>query len=126
MVEVNCSTGGMSVIASGIGITYSRDADYDIHLEFKDGFAFTVRLKFRNNDPNGTSQIRTTTDKESHTITVECQNTDDEIGSGTTRPFELATWHGGKVSMNFWVRASEDGKNREVRYCFYWEGKDGL
>ena len=118
--EVTCTTGGAEVIASGLGITYSPGADYDIHMAFDDGFAFTVRLKFRKEDPDGKPQMRTTTDEESHIITVECRNTDDAIGSGTTSPFEVAVWHGGTVSMNFWVRASDDGKNREVRYSVYY------
>lgn len=122
MLRVSSSTGGKSVIASGLGITYSRDADYRLKLEFEDGFSFEVKLKFGADDPDGQPSIWTSTDESSRIITVECRNVDDFIGTGTTSPIELATYHGRKVNFNFWVRTPDSGSNREVRYCFYLEG----
>lgn len=125
MVEVNCSTGGMSVIASGIGITYSRDADYDIHLNFNEEengkFNFTVRLKFEDDSEIKVSELKPEIDTGKSLITLRCINFNDPIGTGRQQPMKVATYGGRSVYFNFWIMATKTVY--EVRYCFYLEDK---
>lgn len=104
-------------MASGIGITYSRASDYEIHLSSEGGDNLTVRFKFRSDAPGGAPMMEKTIDEASNIITIECVNAEDFIGTGTTQPESLT----GKLSINFWIRTLETGDNREIRYCIYEE-----
>lgn len=119
MPEVTCTTGGAEVIASGLGITYAKDAGYEIHVKFDDEFSLTVSLKFGADDPSGKPEMKPAVDTKRQVITLECNNFNDFVGTGTTKPLNIATYQGRKVYMNFWVRTPGNGENREVRYCFY-------
>ena len=124
MLKVSCKTGGKLVLASGLGITYDKDSFYDMFLKFEDGFNFTVRLKFGADKPDGKPELRANTDEELRLITIECDNFNDIVGTGTMKALNLGTYHGRKIYLNFWVRTPEGAKNREIRYCFYLEDAD--
>ena len=121
MLTVSSSTGGMSVIASGLGITYGSGSDYTLKLKFDDGFSFEVRFEFRKDSTVAGAEMRKTVDESARRIRIECINAEDFIGTGTTSPNELAVYKGRKVYINFWIRTPESELQREVRYCIYME-----
>ena len=122
--EIDCTTGEMSVISSGFGITYDKEADYNIHVRFGDTFSFTVRIIFGADEPDGKPKMQPEIDEQKKVITLKCLNFNDFIGTGTIKPMNLATYKGRKIYFNFWVRTPGNGENREIRYCFYIEGEN--
>lgn len=116
-MKVTSSTGGKRIVSSGIGITYSRSSNYEIVLSKEGDRDLTVRFTFRTDDIGGAALMEKTYDETSNIITIECVNAEDFIGTGTTQPESLT----GKLSINFWIRTSETGDNREIRYCIYEE-----
>ena len=116
-MSVTTSTGGKQIIASGIGITYSRASDYEIMLSQGDGQPLTIRFQFRTEETGGAALMEKTYDETSNIITIECVNAEDFIGTGTTQPESLTE----ALSINLWIRTSETGDNREIRYCIYEE-----
>lgn len=122
--EVRLETGGTEIIASGIGMTLSGEASFDIYLKFAEDFSFMVRFIFIDNEDGSQPALKRETDADKNIIKLTCTNFADFIGTGTLKPLELGTYGGRLIYLHFWVRTPEEKKMREVRYCFYLE-KEG-
>ncbi|MBQ7215772.1 MAG: hypothetical protein IJS39_07280 [Synergistaceae bacterium] len=119
--NISVQTSNMLIIASGIGITFNKDADFIININFSNEFSFSVRFVFIDNENNEKPDLHFKSDENAHLITITCINFSDILGTGTTKPTNLATYNGRKIFMNFWVRTTTNKENREIRYCLYME-----
>ena len=117
--KVSVESGGAEVIASGVGMTFSPDASFIIHLRFDEEFEFTVKIKFEEVKDNQHPQLTSEVDVEKRIITLSCVNFTDFIGTGTLNPLELGTYNSRQIYLKFWVMTPEEKLTREIRYCFY-------
>ena len=118
---ISTQSGGINIIASGLGITFSKDADYNININFENDFLFSVQFMFIDQEPYEKPDLRFTANEKSSIITLTCINFNDTVGTGTTKPINLATYRNKKIFINFWVRTTSKKENREIKYCLYME-----
>ena len=104
---ISTQSGGINIIASGLGITFSKDADYNCDF-YIDNVIWPEDLL--------TQEI--------FRIITVAKALDVEyfaVGTGTTKPINLATYRNKKIFINFWVRTTSKKENREIKYCLYME-----
>lgn len=119
--KISTHTGEMNIIASGFGITFSKEADFVININFDKDFKFSVRFIFLDQEPYEKPDLRFSANLKSNIVTLTCINFNDTVGTGTTRPVNLATYRSKKIFLNFWVRTTNEKENREIKYCLYME-----
>lgn len=83
-----------------------------------DSFGFDLLIKFTSNDEE---QQRLQQSVSGNTITFNCVNFDNPLGTGTKKPIELATFNSKKVYINFWVNALGDNALKKITYTIYSE-----
>ena len=106
------------ILDSGSAITYSNTAELTFSVKMDDTFSFLLILKFEN---TGENQHELKQSVSGNTITLTCVNFDNPLGTGTTKPIELATFNGKKIYVNFWVYALGERSLRKIVYSFYSE-----
>lgn len=106
------------VLDSGSVITYSNANDMLFSIKMGDSFSFDLALKFSSNSEK---QQELQQSVSGNTITLNCINFDNPLGTGTKTPIELATFNGKRVYMNFWVNALGDKALKKIAYTFYSE-----
>ena len=109
--NIHVETGGLSVIASGSGITFSKSADFN----------FSVRFTFHNNILKKTPDFNIITNKEKNIIDISCINFNNVSEVGLSKPLNIATYKNKKIYMKFCVKTLSENENREILYCFYME-----
>lgn len=119
--DVHVETGGLEIIASGSGITFSESADFNVFLNFNEDFNFSVRFIFQNNVLNKTPDFNIITDKEKNIIDISCINFNNVSEVGLSKPLNIATYKNKKIYMKFCVNTLSGNENREILYCFYME-----
>lgn len=109
-------TNGHRVIASGTVIGYAELPDFAFELQEEDRFGFTLKLIF---EENASKKMSVTSDVNQDSITIHCTNFENSLGSGFTKPIELATVNGKKIYFKF---VAHNMKQLPVlEYCFYEE-----
>lgn len=117
--EVSVESGGAEVIASGVGMTFSPNASFRIHLKFDEDFEFTVEIKFEEVQDDKHPQLTSDVNIDKGLITLTCKNFTDFIGTGTLHPLKLGIYNNRRIYLKFWVMTPEEKLTREIRYCFY-------
>ena len=113
-----------SIITSGSAMTFSKDADLRIKINFeKANFSFLVKFIFIDNKDEK-QNLELNSDAETGLIVVNCTNFNNPLGTGTTQALEIASVGGKKVSLHFWVYKLGKGSARRIDYCFYHEKVD--
>ena len=119
--NIQIETGGLTIIASGSGITFSENADFSIDLNFNDFFKFSVCFNFQNDKSKNVPDFNITTDKGKNVINISCFNFNDVSEVGISKPLNIATYQNKKIYMKFCVKILSGNENREILYCFYME-----
>lgn len=106
----NIRTGDYDVIDNNI--VYLFDQKSDLVLHFKSGkFEFDLRLAFKEESKDEQDlNIAVTKDE----IRIECTNFDRNLGTGTTKPLEIATINSKKIYFHFWVYLMGNIEQNEV------------
>lgn len=112
------SSSNHTVLESGSVITYSNENEVLFSIKMDDTFSFDLLLKFTS---NGEEQHQLQQSVSGNTITLNCVNFDNPLGTGTKKPIELATFDNKKVYINFWVNALGDNALKKIAYTFYTE-----
>lgn len=114
-MELTCiQANGHRVIASGTVIGYSPLPEFSFHLKKDNSFEFELKLVFE--EKNG-SEMGINTDVTDGTIVIHCINFKNALGSGFTKPVELATVGGKKIYFKF---VAHDMKQLPIiNYTFY-------
>ncbi len=106
------------ILESGSVITYSDENEVLFSIKMDDSFSFDLLIKFTS---NGENQQQLHQSVSNNTITFDCVNFDNPLGTGTRKPIELATFNNKKVYINFWVTALGDKALKKISYTFYSE-----
>lgn len=117
-MTIEKSSSNHIILDSGSAITYSSTSELSFSVKMDDTFGFLLVLKF---ESTGESQHEVKQNVSGNTITLTCVNFDNSLGTGTTRPIELATFKGKKIYFNFWVYALGEKSLRKIVYSFYSE-----
>lgn len=112
------SSGNLDVLDSGALLAFSATSDVEFEVQLDETFTFNLVLKFAS---NGGDQHNIKSDVEGNKIIITCINFDNTLGTGTSRPIELAVFEGKKIFINFWVYSLGKKNAREVSYTFYKE-----
>jgi len=81
---------------------------------------FILRIEFRKGD-GGERELEQSVDTKTNIISLPCKNFDNSLGTGTTRPIELAIYQNKKIFLHFWVYSLGENSIRKIDYCFYQE-----
>lgn len=113
---ISLSSGNYDIIASGQAFLFSKDKDFRIDIQEKNGFAFSLILNFIENE-SGEQNIQVKTiDNE---IVLTCINFEN-IGTGLKEPIKVATIEGKNLYFTF--RAYLEGAvSRSVKYTLFRE-----
>lgn len=115
-MKFQISTNGYNVISSNTVILFDSNSELKISATAIDGFSFDVILRFIKNTEEEKNLHKAVS---GNTITFECINFDNALGTGTVAPLLLATVEGKDIYMHFWVYLMGDsGKVRKVEYTF--------
>lgn len=112
------SSSNYIILESGSVITYSNENGVLFSIKMDDTFSFDLIIKFTG---NGEKQHQLQHNVSDNTITLNCVNFDNPLGTGTRKPIELATFNNKKVYINFWVNALGDKALKKISYTFYSE-----
>lgn len=105
---------GHKVIASGTVIGYSQLPEFSFNLKEEDSFEFTLKMIFEEKEG---ADVSIHSDVAENNITIHCVNFKNSLGSGFTKPVELATVGGKKIYFKF---IAHDMKQLPVLdYTFY-------
>ena len=105
---------GHKVIASGTVVGYSQLPEFLFNLKEEGRFEFTLKLVFEEKEGAG---MAINSDVTEGNITIHCVNFKNSLGSGFTKPVELATVGGKKIFFKF---IAHDMKQLPVlEYTFY-------
>lgn len=110
------SSSDYSIIDSGSTLTFSNDAELSFSVKIDDSFSFLLVLEFVSTDEK---QHKLKQHISGNTIKLTCINFDNPLGTGTSKPIELATFNGKKIYVNFWVYALGENSLRKIVYSFY-------
>lgn len=117
-MTIEKSSSNHIILESGSAITYSSAAELSFSVTMDDTFGFLLVLNFESTDEK---QQNLKKNVSGNTITLTCVNFDNSLGTGTTKPIELATFNGKKIYFNFWVYALGEKSLRKIVYSFYSE-----
>ena len=106
------------ILDSGSAITFNSTAELSLSCKMDDDFGFTLVINF---ESNGDKQRSLKQSVDGNTIQLTCINFDNSLGTGTTKPIELATYNGKKIYINFFVYALGEKSLRKIVYTFYME-----
>lgn len=106
------------ILDTGSAITFDSTAELSFSCKMDDTFSFLLVLQFESNS-DGQHVLKKNIS--GNTITLTCTNFDNPLGTGTTKPVELATFNGKKIFFNFFVYALGDKTLRKIVYSFYSE-----
>ena len=87
------------VLKSGILLSEQVDVDFDFQIQLDD-FSFHFRLSFITTN-DGKFYIKPII--ETNFITFQCNNFNNNAGSGLNKAIEIATFKGRKVYVIFWT-----------------------
>lgn len=110
-------SGNYRMLDSGSVLAWSPEEGIDFLVE-AEGLCFELHLRFLSIE-NAQQLIRP--EVEGNVITLTCVNFDEPLGSGTSRPIELAETNGKKLFTSFWAYAPGNGAARKIDYTFYIE-----
>ena len=114
-MELKCvKANGHRVIASGSIIGFSGMPEYEFDLQEADRFSFTLKLVFEEKEGN---EQTVNSDVNDGNITIHCVNFKNPLGTGFTKPVELATVGGKKIFFKFVAYNMKDLPVLE--YAFY-------
>jgi len=111
-------SGNFEVIDSGTLLAYSGYSDIEFDVQMNEEFAFILVFKFAS---DGKSEHHLKSQVDDNKITITCINFDNTLGTGTSRPIELAVFEGKKIFINFWVYGLGKKTAREFSYTIYKE-----
>ena len=117
-MDIEISSSNHIILDSGSVITYSDTAELSFSIKMDNTFSFQLILNF---ESTGESQHQLKQSVSENVITLTCINFDNSLGTGTTRPIELAIFNGKKIFINFFVYALGDKSLRKIVYSFYSE-----
>jgi len=106
------------ILESGSVITYSNSNEVHFSIKMDDSFSFDLILKFSSDDEK---QYRLEQNVTNNTITLDCINFDNPMGTGTKKPIELATFNNKKIYINFWVNSLGKNALKKIAYTVYSE-----
>lgn len=118
MEAFNISSGGYDVLRSGSVITYDSSAEISFELKMNEVFSFNFIMKFIE-EKNEVQDIQITTSN--NDIICTCVNFNNPLGTGYSRPIQLAVFNDKKVYLNFWVIDLGQKSLKQVMYTFYLE-----
>ena len=107
------------IIDFGSLMTYDNSSEVKIKIECDNGFAFNLIFNFDSSDSKE-HNLKLRIDKD-NTIVFLCTNFDNTLGTGTSKPIELATVDNKKVYINFWVYSLGQKAMRKIDYTIYKE-----
>lgn len=117
-MTIEKSSSNHVILESGSVITYSNENEVLFSIKMDDSFGFDLLIKFTS---NGEKQQQLQQSVSGNTITFNCVNFDNPLGTGTKKPIELATFNSKKVYINFWVNALGDNALKKIAYTIYSE-----
>lgn len=117
-MKIEKTSGNHAILDSGSIITFDKEANLEFQIEMNASFQFSLLFKF---ESNASEQHELKSDVTDNSITLTCVNFDNSLGTGTTRPIQLATFEGKKVYINFWVYALSEKSLRKIVYTIYIE-----
>lgn len=97
ILNIQVETGDLNIIASGSGITFSENADFNIKLNFDENFKFSICFKFQNDILKKVPDFNISTDKEKNVINISCFNFYDVSEVGISKPLNIATYQNKKI-----------------------------
>lgn len=117
-MNVSLSSGCYDIISSGTALTANYTSDFEFTVDMSQSFKFNIILKFESNKEEKQRVNQTVAND---TITLNCINFDNALGTGLTVPVEVATFQGKKVYLNFWVYSLGEKNLRQILYTIYSE-----
>jgi len=118
-MQVSKSSANFSIIDSGEVILYSRDADLSFRFEAGPQESYNLRLTFRE-DGSGLQRIQQ--EILPGFTGLNCYNFQN-MGAGTSTPYEFASFYGRKMYISFWSYVEGAMANmsqiRSVKYTIY-------
>lgn len=116
-MSIQKCSGNYRILDSGSVLAYSPEEGVDFLVE-EEGLCFELHLRFVSVE-NAQQLIRP--EVEGNVITLTCVNFNEPLGTGTSRPIELAEANGKKLFVGFWAYLPGNGAARKVDYTFYIE-----
>jgi len=118
-MQVNLSSGGYDIIASGVALLFGQSNDLVIHVSDETSFDVCVTLKFDNDD---LGEYRIDRDITEEGLLLTCYNFDG-MGTGLRTPKLIANVNGKNVYLMFWVYSEgrNEPKARSVKYSIFYE-----
>lgn len=117
-MDVGLRSGCYNILSSGTALTTNYAADFEFNVTMSPSFTFNIILEFESNKDDKQRVNQTVSN---NTITLQCINFDNALGTGLTEPVEIATYQDKKVYLNFWVYSLGDKSLRQILYTFYTE-----
>lgn len=121
-MQISLQSKGYEIIDANSVILFDEKSDLVLRFSESD-FSFRLILQFEKDDTNKTIIYR---EIHGDDIIFKCMNF-SEIGSGTTNPIELATFHDRKMYIHFWSNLEGQvmgvKQARKVDYTIYMEIK---
>lgn len=118
-MQVSKSSANFIIIDSGEVILYSRDADLSFRFDAESQENYVLRLRFFE-DVSGAQRIQ----QENYPgfTGLDCYNFQN-MGAGTSFPYEFASYNGRKMYISFWSYVEGAVANmsqiRSVKYTVY-------
>ena len=114
-MELKITTDGCKVLKSGSIISMSDKADINFELKSADGFAFSLILKFIDDDDENKKLEKEVFE---NTIVLKCYNF-NKSGTGTTEAIPLATVDGKEWLIHFWSFFLGKKGPRKIEYSIF-------
>ncbi len=118
MVETEKYSSNRKIITDGTIITWDAENGADLKINFQNKFHVALRWMFPNDGKEKKLKIEIEDD---NTMIFYCNNFNNSLGTGTSRPIEFATVDGRKTFIHFWVYRLGGTGTRKIEYCVYQE-----
>lgn len=122
-MKISLSSDNYSIVSSGETFLFGADKDLRMNIVADDHFEFSVVFRFEDS-ADGEHHI----DKKvnDNIITLTCYNFED-LGTGLTKPMNLARIEGRDILLTFWAYAEgpDEEKVRSVKYTIFMSNHSG-
>lgn len=114
-MQLKISTNGYNVLASGTVIFYDIDSEMKLHVEVNPEFEFDMIFVFSKDNKERSIEKKV----QGNVVTLTCYNFNDQLGTGTVEPLDVATIGDKKLVLHFWTYVMGDKKAaRKIEYTF--------
>lgn len=101
-MRVEITTGDLKVVNSGTVLLKDKNSNLQLSLEADNGYKFAMEFLFKDTERE---EYTLNSFIENDVLKIICTNFNNQLGTGSIEPLEIATIAGKKLFLHFWVFA---------------------